>query len=107
AAGKDGEGSRGERGLGEDLSDHERTERREACGLEHEGAAGGDGRGDFMRCEIERKVEGGDERTGADWHSLPHSRVAACAGAYVHRHDLAAEARGLFGGDAEGVDEAR
>jgi hypothetical protein len=59
-----------------------------------------------VRGQVEREVEGRDERAGPDRHPLPHARVVASARRDVERQHLADDAHRLFCGDAEGIDEA-
>jgi hypothetical protein len=102
---QDREGAHRKLGLGEHLADDQRPHRRQARGLQDEGAAGGDRGRHLVRGEVEREVEGRYQGAGADRHALPHSGVIPGARADVEGQHLAGDAHRFLGGDAEGIDQ--
>ena len=101
-SGEDGERFLRPSGFENDFAQRERGEGGLRRGLEDERAAGGDGRRNFVRDEIERKVEGRDGEDGADGKALDQSPAAFVAFGQVERNGFAAEACGFFRGGLEG-----
>ncbi len=104
--GQDGECSPGQVGFGQYLADDQRTDRGLFRRFQYERAAGGDGRSDLVRHQVEGKVEWRDQRAGADRHALGEAAVAVGAFGDFQIDDFAADLRGQLGRDAEGVDQA-
>ena len=83
-----------------------RGERRLRRGLEHHGTAGGNGRSDFVRNQVQREIERRDagdraERKTFDDAPTPGGRLLP-----IQRQIFAVAANRLFGGDVEGKDGA-
>jgi hypothetical protein len=106
-AGQDRKGAPRQVGLRQDFTDQQRPHRGAAGGLEHEWTAGGDGRSDFMRRQIQREVERRDEGAGPDGHPLDHAAIPAGARRDFEVQDLAVDADGFLGRNPKGIDQTR
>src|SRR5690606_36039488 len=78
--GQNGKGAPRQVCLRQYLTDEQRSDRRLACRLEHEGAANRQRRRNLVSSQVEWKVEGRNEGTRSDWHALVHTEVAAGPG---------------------------
>src|SRR3954462_15156407 len=80
----------------------ERAERSLGSRLQNHGATARDGGCNFVRDQVQRKIEWSDSSDGADGKS-PDNTPAACGEfLQIERNVLPADAAGFFGGDREG-----
>jgi hypothetical protein len=94
-------------GLAQHLDEAQTGQRRGLGRLDDHRAAGGDGRPDLMRDQIERVVEGGDGDHHADRLRRGESEAVGAGSAEVHRDDLTLLRAQLLHRDAHRVDGAR
>ena len=104
--GQHADGAGGPAGLAHGAAKPERAEGRLRGWLDEDGIARGDGRGELVRDEIHGEVEGRDAEDRTDGEAARESHAAFGAGRPVGGRDVAADALGFFGGDAEGLDGA-
>ena len=93
-------------GLGLELGEEERRQRRLLGGFEHDRAARGERGGDLVRDEVEREVEGRDRGDDPDRHAERERDLAHPGGRRVHRHGVAGELARLDRRHGEGRDRA-
>ena len=67
---KDVEAAIGPAGLLHAFGQKQRAQRRLGRGLQHHGATGGDGRGDFVRDQVQGEIEGRDPGDGTERESV-------------------------------------
>ena len=84
----------------------QRAERRLRRRLQHHGASGGDGRRDFVRDQVQRKIERRDPGDRSERKAAHNAPASGGEFLPVEGKEFAVDARGLFGRDVEGEDGA-
>src|SRR5215469_8478999 len=90
----------------DDFGQHKRCNWSLWSRLKDQRTTGRDGRRDFMRHKIERKVEGCDGKDRAKRDATAQSPAPGGGFERVERDVFAVNARSLLGGDLKGVDAA-
>src|ERR1700674_3661580 len=75
-------------------------------GLEHHGAACGDGRGHFVGDQVQREIKGRDAGDGAEGKTFDDTPTPGSRLLPIQRQIFAVAANRLFGGDIENKDSA-
>ena len=97
-AGDTGDGFLRQPGLEQQLHKFQCRERSIAGGFEEHGVAAGNGRPDFVRHEVERKVEGRNRRHDAARYAQGKSQLTDAARGGIQRHGFAMQiTRGIGG----------